>query len=240
MTFLLADGIDAETKTAVFRKEYATITRAPIHYREVGTSTSVVLDVFQVGRLLTAGVALLRGQSSVQWVMCRLAPWRWRVGASLLSVLCLLMLAHLALMPAQVDAATSASLSAETPALVLTLVSLQVDNLQGFFSHNKTSSLDGSIGLEVPAAVMGSWRFRRWSCSRWCLYRRPTATPCRRFSVSRRWMVSMLFYVVTLLFFCEFIQRANLMHWQDKANSVTTICRVNRLELGLELAVHSG
>ncbi|WP_411877164.1 hypothetical protein [Vulcanococcus limneticus] len=133
MTFLLADGIDAETKTAVCRKEHATSTRAPIHC----------------------------GQSSVQWVMRRLAPWRWRVGASLLSVLCQLTLAHLALMPARVDAATSASLSAEIPALVLTLASLQVDNLQGFFSHCKTSSLDGSIGLEVPAAVMGSWRFRR-------------------------------------------------------------------------------
>ncbi|WP_411877163.1 hypothetical protein [Vulcanococcus limneticus] len=50
----------------------------------------------------------------------------------------------------------------------------------------------------------------------------------------------MLVYVVTLLFFCEFIKRANLMYWQDNANSVTTICRVNRLELGLELTVRSG
>ncbi len=93
--------------------------------------------------------------------MRRLSQWRRCVGASLLSVHCLLTLAHLALMPAQADAATPASLSAYTPALVLTLGSLQVDNLRGFFSHNKTSSLDGSIGLEVPAAVMGSWRFCR-------------------------------------------------------------------------------
>jgi len=48
VTFLLADGIDVETKTAVFRKEYATSTRAPIRCHEAGSSASVVLDIFQV------------------------------------------------------------------------------------------------------------------------------------------------------------------------------------------------